>query len=60
MFLIKSFFKKPCPQINVSYTTSYEEVSDTKIEHQFVCFDAKDADIADIFSAGTIAKSICF
>lgn len=58
MNLIKSFLQNLNPQINVRHFQTSEKTENGKTEHEFVCFDAKDVDISNIFAAKRLAKKM--
>lgn len=58
MNFIKSFLQNFNPQIIVKHFQTAEETDDGKINHEFVCFDAKDVNISNIFTAKRLAKKM--
>ena len=58
MNFIKSFLQNLNPQITIKHHKSEEETENGKINHEFVCFEAKGINISNIFSAKMLAKKM--
>ena len=58
MGLINSFWRVLNPKINIKHLQTLEETANGVIEHKFVCFDASDVKIKNIFAAKKLAKKM--
>jgi len=58
MNFIKSFIQTIIPQIYVTHFKSDEKTENGTVEHEFVCFDAKNIRISGILSARILAKKM--
>lgn len=58
MKFIKSFLQSLNPQIIVEHFKTSEEIENGKSDHEFVCFDAKDVKVSNIFAAKRLAKKM--
>lgn len=58
MNFIKSFMQTINPQITIQHYKTPEETENGTIDHEFVCFDAKDVNISSILAAKILSKKM--
>lgn len=58
MNFIKSLLQTIAPHVAINHFITSEETKAGTIEHKFVCFDAKNINISDTFSAKILAKKM--